>query len=104
MAAVVLVAMVAAGARVPLATEGDGGWDLFIPNMTPPTLPVEQLTERRSIRESTQTPGVGAFALLAQVVIIMLVAALVAVSGGRWRATGGASNASRCHRSPTSCP
>jgi len=80
-AAVVVVAMVAAGARVPLATEGDGGWDLFIPNMTPPTLPVQQLDRTSFIRESAQTPGVGAFALLAQVVIIMLAAALIAVSG-----------------------
>src|SRR5204863_506577 len=44
-AAVVLVAMVAAGARVPLATEGSGGWDLFIPNLPPPAA-IEALLDR----------------------------------------------------------
>jgi Domain of unknown function (DUF4129) len=78
--AVVLVAIVASGPRVPLATEGDDGWDLFIPNMTPPTLPARQV-DRSSFTHPVHTPGIGAFALLAQVVLIMMAAALLVVSG-----------------------
>ena len=79
--AVVLVAMVAAGARVPLATEGEGGWELFIPNLPPPTLPPAAGERPRVLKEPAQVPGVGAFALLAQVVLIMMAAALLLVSG-----------------------
>ena len=80
-AAVVLVAMVSAGGRVPLATEGKGGWDLFIPNLQsqpPVTLP----TTREPILDQTnEVPGIGAFALLFQVVVIMMATALLLVSG-----------------------
>jgi hypothetical protein len=73
--------MVAAGARVPLATEGDGGWDLFIPALPPPTLPPVAARPPTVIEEPAHVPGIGAFALLAQVVLIMMAAALLVVSG-----------------------
>ena len=79
--AVVLVAMVAAGARVPLATEGEGGWDLFIPNLPPQTLPPAAAERRTVVERPADVPGIGAFALLAQVVVIMMATALLVVSG-----------------------
>jgi hypothetical protein len=79
--AVVLVAMVAAGRRVPLATEGEGGWDLFIPHAQSPP-PVTVPTPRQTgVEPRSNVPGIGAFALLFQVLVIMMATTLVVVSG-----------------------
>jgi hypothetical protein len=80
-AAVVLVAVVASGSRVPLATEGKGGWDLFIPNLPSQPLDRALTTRDTTVEQQSRGPGVGAFALLFQVVVIMLAAAVVVVSG-----------------------
>ena len=103
-AAVVLVAMVAAGGRVPLATEGEGGWDLFIPNLqpqTPETVPTTRPTvvgpPNERPRDRCVRPAVpsrrdhdGHRACSSS-------------AAGRWRAAGGATSASRRRRSPTAC-
>ena len=64
--AVVLVAMVASGGRVPLATEGEGGWDLFIPSLQPQTVETVPTTRPTVVGEPTNAPGIGAFALLSK--------------------------------------
>ncbi len=80
-AAVVLVAMVASGSRVPLATEGQGGWELFIPNLQSQPLPTVPARQDTVTPGPSSVPGVGAFAVLFQVVVIMMAAALLVVSG-----------------------
>jgi hypothetical protein len=79
--AVVLVAMVAAGSRVPLATEGEGGWDLFIPHVSSQPPVTTPTTRQTGLEDRSNVPGIGAFALLFQVVVIMMATALVVVGG-----------------------
>jgi hypothetical protein len=78
--AVVLVALVASGSHVPLASEGDGGWDLYIPNLPSQPLEPPPADQQQVVEQPNDVPGVGTIALMAQVIIILAAAALLAVS------------------------
>jgi hypothetical protein len=79
--AIVLVALVSTGGRVPLATEGGRGWELFIPNVPSQQLQPPAPARQQPVDGPKEVPGIGAIAMLAQVMIIMLAAALLVVSG-----------------------
>jgi hypothetical protein len=79
--AIVLVALVSAGSRVPLASEGGRGWELFIPNVPSQQLQPPPPARQQPVDDLKEVPGIGAIAMLAQVMIIIAAAALLVVSG-----------------------
>jgi hypothetical protein len=72
-ATVVLVAVVATGGRVPLATEGSGGWHLDGRGGTIERRSVDDLERvRTELPSNSRLPGEGALEVLAQLGVILI--------------------------------
>lgn len=69
-AAVVLVAVVATGGHVPLATEGSGGWRLDRPEISDDR-PIEDIEPIDDASRTSRLPGEGALGVLAQTALIV---------------------------------
>jgi len=71
-AAVVLIALVATGDRVPLATEGSGGWHLEPRRLTDDRAQPFEPATPAELPADARLPGEGALAVLAQTALILL--------------------------------